>query len=169
MHQVLDQIPVWNSRWFSTFNIFQWLIKTKIVWFTWHKSITIDSWTFCHKWALKIWMSDIFSVGILPCMNIPVKSSCTCLEQIKWFMNIIFPQKYNLNSQNLCKSWQVKLDFIWNYFAIFVEHSIFLDGSFCVKWMYCIENVYAKLLDLVGFLLDHVRENHKHVKQVTHC
>lgn len=45
--------------------------------FTWHKSITILSWTFCHKWALKIWISEIFKVGILPCMKIPVKSSCT--------------------------------------------------------------------------------------------
>lgn len=44
---------------------------------TWQRSITMDSCTFCHKWALKIWISEILSVGILPCMNIPVKSNCT--------------------------------------------------------------------------------------------
>ena len=26
----------------------------------------MDSWTFCHKCARMIWMSEIFSVGILP-------------------------------------------------------------------------------------------------------
>ena len=35
------------------------------------------SWIFCHKWARKIWMSEILSVGILPCMKMPVRSSCT--------------------------------------------------------------------------------------------
>ncbi len=44
---------------------------------TWHRSMTTLSCTFCHKWALKIWMRDILSVGILPCMKIPVKSNCT--------------------------------------------------------------------------------------------
>lgn len=44
---------------------------------TWQRSITMLSWIFCHKWALKIWMREIFSVGILPCMKIPVRSSCT--------------------------------------------------------------------------------------------
>jgi hypothetical protein len=39
--------------------------------------MTMDSWTFCHRWARKIWMSEILSVGILPCMKIPVRSSCT--------------------------------------------------------------------------------------------
>ena len=31
-----------------------------------HRSMTMDSWTFCHRWARMIWMSEIFSVGILP-------------------------------------------------------------------------------------------------------
>ena len=35
------------------------------------------SWIFCHKCARKIWMSEILSVGILPCMKMPVRSSCT--------------------------------------------------------------------------------------------
>ncbi len=39
--------------------------------------MTTLSCTFCHKWALKIWISEIFSVGILPCMKMPVKSSYT--------------------------------------------------------------------------------------------
>ena len=32
----------------------------------WHRSMTILSWIFCHKWARKIWISEIFKVGILP-------------------------------------------------------------------------------------------------------
>jgi len=44
---------------------------------TWHMSMTTDSWIFCHRWARKIWMSEIFSVGILPCMKMPVRSSWT--------------------------------------------------------------------------------------------
>ena len=32
------------------------------------KSMTTDSWIFCHKWARKIWMSETLSVGILPCL-----------------------------------------------------------------------------------------------------
>ena len=51
---------------------------------TWHRSITTLSWIFCHKWALKIWMSEIFSVGILPCMKIPVRSSCTWKPTYTW-------------------------------------------------------------------------------------
>jgi hypothetical protein len=31
---------------------------------TWHRSMTNDSWIFCHRWARKIWMSEIFRVGI---------------------------------------------------------------------------------------------------------
>ena len=31
---------------------------------TWHRSMTTDSWIFCHRWARKIWMSEILSVGI---------------------------------------------------------------------------------------------------------
>ncbi len=31
-----------------------------------HRSMTIDSWTFCHRCARMIWMSEIFRVGILP-------------------------------------------------------------------------------------------------------
>lgn len=49
------------------------------IWGTWQRSMTRDSWIFCHRCALKIWMRDIFSVGILPCMKIPVRSSCTCM------------------------------------------------------------------------------------------
>jgi hypothetical protein len=30
---------------------------------------TTDSWIFCHKCARKIWMSEILSVGSLPCMK----------------------------------------------------------------------------------------------------
>jgi len=26
--------------------------------------MTTDSWIFCHRWARKIWMSEILSVGI---------------------------------------------------------------------------------------------------------
>ena len=37
----------------------------------------MDSWIFCQRWARKIWMSEIFNVGILPCMKTPVRSSCT--------------------------------------------------------------------------------------------
>ena len=44
---------------------------------TWHRSITTLSCTFCHRWARNIWIREIFSVGILPCMKMPVKSSCT--------------------------------------------------------------------------------------------
>jgi len=29
-----------------------------------HRSMTTDSWTFCHKCARMIWISEIFSVGI---------------------------------------------------------------------------------------------------------
>lgn len=57
---------------------------------TWHKSITMDSWTFCHKWARNIWMREIFSVGILPCMNIPVKSSCTYKNNVDMKITILF-------------------------------------------------------------------------------
>jgi len=42
---------------------------------TWHRSMTTLSWIFCQRCARKIWMSEIFSVGILPCMKMPVKSS----------------------------------------------------------------------------------------------
>ena len=45
---------------------------------TWQRSMTMLSWIFCQRWARKIWMSDILSVGILPCMKMPVRSSCTC-------------------------------------------------------------------------------------------
>lgn len=31
---------------------------------TWHRSMTNDSWIFCHRCARKIWMSEIFRVGI---------------------------------------------------------------------------------------------------------
>ena len=44
---------------------------------TWHRSMTTLSWIFCHKWALKIWIREILRVGILPCMKMPVRSSCT--------------------------------------------------------------------------------------------
>ena len=44
---------------------------------TWQRSMTMLSWTFCHRCARKIWMSEILSVGILPCMKMPVRSSCT--------------------------------------------------------------------------------------------
>ena len=44
---------------------------------TWHMSMTTDSWIFCHRCARKIWMSEILSVGIFPCMKMPVRSSCT--------------------------------------------------------------------------------------------
>lgn len=49
---------------------------------TWQRSMTMDSCTFCHKWALNIWIREIFKVGILPCMKIPVKSSCTLTKKI---------------------------------------------------------------------------------------
>ena len=44
---------------------------------TWHRSITTFSWIFCQRCARKIWIRLIFSVGILPCMKIPVRSSWT--------------------------------------------------------------------------------------------
>src|SRR6185312_15260554 len=41
------------------------------------RSITTLSWIFCHRCARKIWIREIFNVGIFPCMNIPVRSSWT--------------------------------------------------------------------------------------------
>lgn len=41
------------------------------------RTMTTLSWIFCHRCARKIWMSEILSVGILPCMKMPVRSSCT--------------------------------------------------------------------------------------------
>ena len=51
--------------------------ETRPLRLTWHRSMTTLSWIFCHKWARKIWMREILRVGILPCMKIPVRSSCT--------------------------------------------------------------------------------------------
>ena len=60
------------------------------------------SWIFCHKWALKIWMREIFSVGIFPCMKMPVRSSCT------WKPTYTYKQKEDIINKPVGWFWTLK-------------------------------------------------------------